>query len=148
MQSKKGRYDFLEHTADIKFRAYGKDLEELFTNSAEAMFSILIRPEVIKKRLKKQFTVQGNTLERLLYDFLEEFLFLMDTEGFMLSEIKDIKIIEKTEDKDNIFILEAICIGDSAENYNFSGDIKSITFHEMKLEQKKDQSLAEVVVDV
>ena len=33
------KYKFLEHTADIKFQAFGKSLEEVFSNCAYAMFN-------------------------------------------------------------------------------------------------------------
>jgi SHS2 domain-containing protein len=32
------KFKFLEHTADIKFQAFGKTKEEAFKNSAFAMF--------------------------------------------------------------------------------------------------------------
>ena len=31
------KYKFLEHTADVKFRAYGNGLEEAFSNAALAL---------------------------------------------------------------------------------------------------------------
>ena len=36
------KFEFIEHTADIGIKAYGKSLPELFQNSAEAMFTLLI----------------------------------------------------------------------------------------------------------
>mgnify|MGYP006451174011 FL=1 len=39
-------YEFLEHTADEKFRAYGKTLEEAFINAALATAKIMTDDKV------------------------------------------------------------------------------------------------------
>ena len=43
------KFKFLEHTADAKFQAYGKNMEEAFSNAALAMFSIITDTKKIKK---------------------------------------------------------------------------------------------------
>ena len=42
------KYKFFNKTADIKFQAYGKNLEEAFINAALAMTSIMIDYKLIK----------------------------------------------------------------------------------------------------
>ncbi len=42
MSSQGKEYEYLEHTADIKYLAYGKNLEEVFENAALAMFNVII----------------------------------------------------------------------------------------------------------
>ena len=37
MPSQQKQFEYLEHTADIKFLTYGKTLEEVFENAALAM---------------------------------------------------------------------------------------------------------------
>ena len=36
------KYEYLEHTADTKFRAYGETMEETFTNAALAMMNVMV----------------------------------------------------------------------------------------------------------
>ena len=36
------KYEFLEHTADATLKAYGRDLNELFENAAEAFESTMV----------------------------------------------------------------------------------------------------------
>ncbi|MFP4112641.1 MAG: archease [Candidatus Woesearchaeota archaeon] len=150
MKSKKGSYEFLSHTADIKFRAYGNDLNELFTNCLLAQAEVLINPSEVKEKEEKTIMKEAPKIEILLYDFLEEYIFLMDTENFILSRVNFVRIIEETdEQKENSkFRLEANILGDKAGNYDFSGDIKSITRHEMKIEKKRSGYTADIVVDV
>ncbi|MBW3022298.1 archease, partial [Candidatus Woesearchaeota archaeon] len=43
------KYEFLEHTADVKFRAYGKTLVEAFTAAAYSYADIVSAHTKIKK---------------------------------------------------------------------------------------------------
>ena len=71
-------YEFLEHTADVKFRATGSTLEEMFSSASEAL-SETIRGDIkILEQTEKSFEIVGKDNESLLHDFLEEFLFLLD----------------------------------------------------------------------
>ena len=74
----KEKFKFLEHTADIKFQAYGKGIEECFVNSAYALKEI-ITSDRLNPLIKKKIKIKGKDLQNLLYKFLEEFLFLVDT---------------------------------------------------------------------
>jgi len=139
----KEKFKFLEHTADIKFNAFGKTLEEAFENSALAMFGS-VSDDKIKSKKKFKFKVSGRDLESLLYNFLEEILFLFDTEEFFLSKVEKIKIdTEKLK-------LEAEVSGDEAKNYEIHLDVKAITYNEMfvKFDEKKKQWITQVVLDV
>jgi len=135
------KFKFLEHTADIKFRAFGKTLEEVFENSALAISNIMYKGKV-KEEKKLKIKVKGKDLENLLYNFLEEFLFLFDSEIFLFSGVESIKIDEKN------FTAEAEVSGDDAKNYKINIGIKAITYNEMFVKKAKDGWEAQVVVDV
>lgn len=134
------RFQFLEHTADIKFQAFGKNIEEVFANSALAMFSS-INDKKIKEDKKIKINAKGKDYESLLYNFLEELLFLFESENFLISKIKKIKI---TKD----FKLNAEVSGDNANNYEIHIDIKAITYHEMFVKKQGNKYIAQVVLDV
>ena len=135
------RYKFLTHTADMKFQAFGKNIEEMFENSALAMFNSMYNRKVKEKRTSK-IKAKGKDFESLLYNFLEEFLVLFDGEQFFLSKVSKIKINKKN------FTLEAEVVGDDAGNYKINIDVKAITYHEMFVKQKKGQWVCQVVMDV
>lgn len=147
-------YKFLEHTADIKFQAFGKSLEEVFENSAIALKET-ISGDRVKKNIRKKIFVEGKDFEELLYNFLEEFLVLFDGGGFILSKIDRLGIVGKGEG----YELEAVVSGDSKglgeRDYEISNHIKAITYSEMfvKNEKKsgsmeKESWISQVVVDV
>ncbi len=136
------KFKFLEHTADVKFRSYGKSVEEAFENAALATFTVMYKGKV-KAIEKKKIEVKGKDFESLLYNFLEELLFLLDSEGFFVSEVK-VKI-----NKENLN-LKAEVIGDKAENYPISLDVKAVTYNEMfvKKVKGKEKWVCQVVLDV
>jgi len=142
MENKKHaqKFKFLEHTADIKFQAFGKSVEDVFKNSALAMFNSMYDGKV--KEIKSfKINVKGKDFESLLYNFLEELLFLFDSENFFVSKIKNIKI---TKD----FKLSAEVFGDNTENYEVHLDVKAITYNEMFVKKQGNKFIAQVVVDV
>jgi len=80
-----------------------------------------------------------------LYDFLEKFLFLLDTKGFLLSKIKEIKI----QEKDHLLILKASLSGDNhPENYETKTTIKAVTYGEMFIKKEKGRFVLQVIVDI
>ncbi len=61
------KYRFLEHTADIKFVAFGKSLEKAFKNSALALKESMLKKRV-RRKIKREIIVKGVNLENLLYN--------------------------------------------------------------------------------
>jgi SHS2 domain-containing protein len=139
---KQEKFKFLEHTADVKFKAYGETLAAAFENSALALKEIITNKVRIIPKIEKTIKIKAENIEQLLYKFLEEFLFLIDSEDFVLSAVKKIEV-----DK-NKFELKAKLFGDNASNYNFSNNVKAITYNEMFLKKQKDKYITQVVVDV
>ncbi len=142
MENKKPqkKFKFLEHTADIKFQAFGKSYEEVFENSALALKESIcgkIKVKEIKSRIIKS---RGKDFESLLYSFLEEIIYLLEAENFLISKVKEIKIKN--------FELKAVISGDKASSYNFNNKVKAVTYNEMFVKKIKEKFAAQVVLDV
>jgi len=132
------RFKFLEHTADVKFQAFGKSLNETFENSALAMFNAM-SDDKIKAKVKKKIKVSGKDNESLLYNFLEELLFLLDSKNFFLAKCK-VKI--------SGFNLIAEVWGDSVKNYETKVDVKAVTYNQMFVKKQGNMFICQVVLDV
>lgn len=133
-------YMFLEHTADVKFRAEGSSVEEMFSSAADALNETIRGEIIILENVEKSFEVRGNDLNELLYGFLEEFLVLLDSENFLVSRIKEIKI--------DGLVLGCVVFGDDAENYKFTNDVKAVTYSEMYVRTSDKGWECQVVLDV
>ncbi len=137
-------YHFLDHTADVKFVAEGSTLEEAFVSSALALKEAICGEITILEQENKTIEIKGSSLENLLYNFLEEFIVMLDSEDFLISQIKEIKV-----DKEKFTVIATIT-GDKIENYKFTNDVKAITYSEMFVKFNEDKKLWEtqVVLDV
>lgn len=133
------KFKFLEHTADIKFQIFGKNLGEIFENSALAISKIYSKTKKISAKKKKKITIKGKDNEALLYNFIEELIFLVDSEDFVVSKAR-VKVKENS--------LTADIYGDDVKNYKDLDQIKSSTYHEMYIKKTKKGWEAQTVVDV
>ncbi|MGV8169443.1 MAG: archease [Candidatus Nanoarchaeia archaeon] len=143
---KKTEYEFLEHTADVKFKAYGKNFEEAFANAAKATIAVMTDIKKIKPKFTKKIIVEANTAEALLYDFLEELIYVMDTEGFLMGDVSKIKI--DTANPNYKFVLKAELRGDFAKNYDVHTYIKAVTYNDMEIQETKNKVTIQVVHDI
>ncbi len=134
------KYEFLEHTADVKFRAYGKTIEESFSNCAYALKEKIVNKKIISQKIKKKIRVEGKDNEKLLYNFLEEFLYLFDAKNFIFSKIQKIKIEENK--------LTAEILGDKVSEYKISNNVKAVTYNEIFVKKDKNIFICQVVLDV
>ena len=135
------KYKFLPHTADVKFQAFGKTLEEAFQNCAYALTDTITDHKKIKPLAEKTIKVTSENQESLLYDFLEQFLILLDSQGFLLNKIKKLQIKNNT--------LTATIVGDThPENYEIDTHIKAVTYQEMFIKKEKDKFAIQVILDI
>ncbi|MBI4438657.1 archease [Candidatus Woesearchaeota archaeon] len=139
-------YEFLEHTADAKFRAYGKSIEEAFANAATAMTSIMFETDTIKQKTNKAIQATGTDLKSLLVNFLSEIVYLLDAERFIPSRVTSLTINKSSEG----YTLAAIAKGDFySDEYEHIGDVKAVTYAEMEIkEETNGKCYVQVVVDI
>jgi SHS2 domain-containing protein len=137
------KFEFVDiTTADVAFVAYGKDLNELFANSALAMFEVMISTKKVKPKVKKEVEVSGNDLQSLMFDWLNELLIYVDAENLAFSDFK-VKVDGKN------FKLRATCSGEKIdrEKHETRTMVKAATYHKMKVEKNKIWK-AQVIVDI
>jgi SHS2 domain-containing protein len=137
------RYKFISHTADFEFQAFGKTLEEAFANAAVATTDIVVEQKLIESLQSRSIFIQADDLKALLYDFLEKVLNLMETDHFVLAQAS-VKI-----QKGKRYTLSAELRGDlGLEKYDYKRAIKSVTYSDMLIEEKPDNVMIQVVVDL
>lgn len=140
------KFYFLDHTADVLFRATAKDLPELFRQAGLATFATMTDLATIEKTEERKFTITSNSEEYLLFDFLDELLMFKDSEILFFSDFKI--TIKKTED--GKFQLGATCFGEAAEEgkHDRKLDVKAITLHLFELKKIEDGWECQVLLDI
>src|SRR3989344_3712345 len=87
------KYKFIDHTADVMFEAYGKSLNKLFENAALATFEVQCDLEKVERKVKKKIKLKNEDNEKLLFDFLEELIYLKDAKYLLFNKFS-VKIKE------------------------------------------------------
>src|SRR5678815_5068300 len=103
-------YQYLEEfgTADIAFEATGRDLAELFRDAADATTNVMIdNIEAIQPRETRRIDLSNDKLDMLLFDLLQELIFLKDAKRLLL-RVREV-LIHKT---DETFFLKAAAEGE------------------------------------
>lgn len=135
------KFEFLEHTADLRFRAWGGSLDECFENSARAMWSAVIRPDTVSAETEKKMELEADSVEVLMHDFLSELLFLFETKGMVFSDF-EVRIQDKG--------LTAVARGErfDPKKHKIETEIKAITYHEMLIKEENGEWSATVLCDI
>ncbi|AEC51039.1 hypothetical protein PNA2_0121 [Pyrococcus sp. NA2] len=140
------KWEHYEHTADIGIRGYGDSLEEAFEAVAIALFDVIVNVNKVEKKEVREVEVEGDDLESLLYNFLEELLVLHDMEHLVFRDF-DVKI-EKVNGR---YKLKAKAYGEKLdlEKHEPKEEVKAITYHDMKIEKLPDgRWMAQLVPDI
>lgn len=138
-------FELLEHTADVGVKGYGKNKEEAFQETAKAMYSIIANLKKIQQKKKKKLKIEAENIEELLYKFLNELIFITNTENLLFSGFK-VKIKEKNKK----YILECIALGEkmNEKKHELYSDIKAATFTSLRVGKEKKKYFAQCILDV
>ena len=136
------KFEFFDVTADIGFYAYGNNLNEAFENAGLALFNIISKTEDIEPIATKSFEITSEDKISLLYDFLEELLFLHEIDFMLFSQFTI--SINKIDDE---YHLNAIIKGDEInwDKYYRGDEVKAITFHKMNIIEEDVVKLSAIV---
>ena len=135
------KYKYIKDlTSDVMFEAYGKDLKELFENSAEAMFETICQLDKVKPTKKIEVNIQSDSVEDLLYYWLQQLIALVDIEEMFFSKfvIKEIK--------DNT--LRADIFGEPIVPEKGETLVKAVTNYKFELKKIKEGYKATVSLDI
>lgn len=140
------QYEYLEHTADAKFRAYGKTLEEVFENAALAMFNVMIDTKKVLVDTSLEISLESSELDTLLVDWLSELLFLFEVEEIIFGEFR----VGEIREEGGKYSLKALASGAKwdLEIHLFETEIKAVTYNQLELEKTPEGWVAQVVVDL
>jgi SHS2 domain-containing protein len=138
------RYRILPHTADGKFQAFGRTLDEAFGNAALAMSSLMWDWSKVEPRVRHFVHVKGIDREQLLVKFLGETIYLFETKQFLLGKVDGLRIRPEFEGVS----LDALLGGDTiSARYELYGEVKAVTYNDLKIEEC-DGFTVQVVVDM
>jgi len=141
-------YKFLENIAlaDVAFEVTGRVLSEIFTSAGLATMAVMVKDvKSIKPKIKKEINLENESAEQLLFAFLDELIFLKDSEQLLFSKF-DIKVTEVN----GKFVLSGFISGEkiNPDIHETLVDIKAVTMHHFSLKKTESGWRATVVLDI
>jgi SHS2 domain-containing protein len=125
-------FELISYTADIGIRARGTDLAQAYAAAARGMFSLITDLDKVNEVIHRDVAVSAPDKETLLVEWLNELIFLFDTEMLLFNRFH----IGTLNDNS----LQARCYGEKIDKnrHELKRGIKSATYHKLKVEKLAD----------
>lgn len=141
-------YQYLDDvaTADIAFEAYGQSKEELFIAASDALMNVMVEDlGTITERLWREVSVEAETLEMLLFQFLQEFIYYKDAEQLLLRAAR-----MRFKEQEGMWMVIARAYGEMLDpgKHPLNVDVKAVTMHQFAVTEDQGQWKARVVLDI
>jgi SHS2 domain-containing protein len=136
-------YEVFEHTADIGLHITAPSLEELFVEAAHGLFSLIVEtPPEVRPVRRVEITLQAASTPYLLFDWLDELLFIFDTKRLILTDFR-VQIHD-----DGSLTGEARGEDIDESRHRLEHEVKAITYHGLEANRTPDGWEARVIVDI
>ena len=127
----------VEHTADLQLEVWSPDMAGLLEEAARGMYELMGVEVSEELRCHRRLEIAADDREQLLVSFLEELLFIADSEnvafdGYMLNP-QDGGLIARLE---------------GGTVLSRSKEIKAVTYHRLKIVENKRGLKTKIVFDV
>ncbi|MBI2843498.1 MAG: archease [Armatimonadetes bacterium] len=135
-------FQFLEHTADKGVAATGKTMAEAFENAAYGMFSLFVDLSKYLPTTQREFAVNADDVEQLLWAWLSDLHFNFEVNGELPVDFQ----ITGISDTGLSAIVSVRPVGEDIEW--LGSPVKAVTFHQLKVEQTDEGWRVQAYVDV
>ena len=141
-----GKFEFMEHTADVYVAAHGANLAEAFENAALAMFEVMTDTAKVAAATEETLSVEAEDEYALLYSWLEALLVKFEVNGMLYSKFA-VSTVEETDDG---FKLTATVSGEKfdAAKHSQKVGVKAVTYHRMEIVKDLDKVTLEFILDI
>ncbi|MBN1544386.1 archease [Candidatus Woesearchaeota archaeon] len=135
------RYKFIEGiTSDVMFEAYGRTLNDVFANAAEALFSVMCKLDAIQPKEEKKIEVEADSVDDLMVNWLQSLIASVDIECMFFSRFR-ITEIDDTH-------LVAFVSGEPVSREKGSTVVKAVTYHQYEFRKTADGYMCRVSLDI
>jgi len=137
----RGSFEFIDHTADVGILVTAPTPEGMFETAALAFTELVTNADSLNLRLERKFRLHEDDMETLLVTWLQELLYLLDTEGLVFGRFQ-----VNLQD----FALEATAWGEvfDPEIHPMKTEIKAVTYHQLEVEQSDQGWQATIIFDI
>ena len=128
--------------ADVGVHAWGSSRAEAFARAAEGMFALIVAASDIVPCETREARAQGDTLETLLVNWLNECLYVHEIEGFAVARVD----VDTCRDG----LVHGVLHGEPLDpaRHRLLAIVKAAIHHQVQVLERTDRVEVRVVVDV
>jgi len=135
-------FEIIDHTADIGIISYGADIEQVFSNAARGLFSLITELDDIKEDLQREILLSSQDRESLLVEWLNELLYIFDVEHMVFIRF-EFDLLSENE-------VKARCFGNKINpaKQKIKREVKAATYHMVAINKENNGYNARVIFDI
>ena len=141
LKRSQGTFQLIDHTADAGILVTAPTLEGVFETSAFAFTELITTVDAVNCRIGRQFRLEEDDIETLLVSWLQELLYVLDTEGLIFGRFQ-------VSLRDSL--MEATAWGEPLDPdiHTVKTEIKAVTYHQLEVVKTDRGWQAQVIFDI
>ena len=142
MSARAAGWEHLETEADVGVRAWGSTRADAFAQAALGVFALIVTPEQVEERERREVRAQADSPERLLAGWINECLYVHEIEGFVVRRVE--------VDACTGTVVHGTLHGEEidAGRHRFGTIVKAATLHRLVVAEVDGHHEVRVIVDV
>ena len=135
-------FDYFEVAADVGIHAWAPTLEGCWRQSALGMFNLMVPLDAVAAADSREVGSQGESLELLLVNWLNDLLYLHDVEGFALRDVTTLRVEGER--------VHATLTGEAVDPDRHPRGVlvKAATLHQLAVVREAERTRVRVVLDI
>ncbi len=133
-------FRFLEHTADVRIECRAPALAPLLEIAARALYAVALRDPQDRTDTERTVGLRAGSREELLVNWLNELVFLLDTEGFVASTMAFDRVTSRS--------VNAHLRGYTGGPEDRETEVKAATYHDIEITKFEEGLVARFVLDL
>jgi len=135
-------FEHFDVEADVGVRAWGPTRGEAFAQAALGVFALIVRPPEVVPRETREVRAQGDTVETLLVNWINECLYLHEIEGFVVHRIGPVACDRG--------LVHGVLHGEAVDGarHHLGTVVKGATFHRLEVAEREGVHEIRLIVDV
>lgn len=142
-------YRFFEHTADIQAECTAKSFAGLLESAAHAFYSVALKKQRKATNIRRELFISGATREEIVVRWLQELVFLLETDGFVAVRFEcDGAHLEKPGKPREVLTAHCEASGYLCKGAERADEVKGATYHGLEVRETEQGFVARVIFDL
>ena len=135
-------WEHFETEADVGVEAWGPTRAEAFAQAALGVFALIVKPEEVDERERREVRAQADSPEQLLASWINECLYVHEIEGFVVRRVE--------VDACTTTLVHGLLHGEELDpgRHRLGTIVKAATLHRLVVAEQEGLHRVCVVVDV